>query len=155
MVAWCSCANDFLSVLPLCCLCVSSSGFAHPIVAFCTLYLNKDGMQEQYHCVMRHPEGLCSPFASSAFVYISRIKSTHNHSIELQTDNTFEATKYLLKQTNHTPTTRQTTHKTTLTTTKDESPRPRPRRPLPHHLHPPRQRLLRRHDLLHPGPRRR
>ena len=36
----------------------------------------------------------------------------------------------------------------------NESPRPRPLRPLPRHLHPPRHRLLRRHDLLHPRRRR-
>ncbi len=33
---------------------------------------------------------------------------------------------------------------------KHESPRPRPRRPLPHHHHPLHHRLLGRHDLLHP-----
>lgn len=156
--------NEFLSALALCNLCVSPLG----IVAFFLLsvYLNKaaNGNCSEWMCVCvaawRHPFPLvCSYesllYLSSRFAFESfhYIKIYRTHQVNIQTDNTIKANKN--HPNNRSPklpfTPQPNLHPTAI---KNESPRPRPLRPLPRHLHPPRHRLLRRHDLLHPRRRR-
>lgn len=104
--------NEFLLALPLSCLCVCLQ--ALHILLYVRTEQRWDVGAISLYCHKSKASFPPSPASNSHdLLYLlqtrfppstfSYIKSTHDRKTELQTVNTIEATKYLLKQTNNTP----------------------------------------------------